>query len=134
MLVLPEATTYLGGLQPPTHTGSHPAKCAQATSSGTFEGRAGPRCSVHQRCLALAYGGTALHSWDQDTSQLTPGRSRTLMAQSLHGSTGGSPMGGGCHCPLLSVPLGSPLAPAGHQCQVWLWASLAGTVTCPQGT
>lgn len=24
------------------------------------------------------------------------------------------------------------LAPAGHQCQVCLWASLAGTVTCPQ--
>lgn len=122
-----------GGLQPPTHTSSHPAKCTQATSSGMFKGRAGPRCSVHQWCLALEYGDTTLHSWDQHMSQLTPWRSWTLMAQILHGSAGGSPMGGGCHCPLPSVPLSRPLAPAGHQCHICLWASLEGTVTCPQG-
>lgn len=100
MLVLPEATSYLGALQPPTHTGSLPAKCAQATSSGTLEGRAGPQCSVHQRCLALAHGDTALHGWDQDLSELTPQCSWTLMAQSLCGS----PRGGGCLCPLPGVP------------------------------
>lgn len=69
-------------------------------------GRAGPQRRVHQWCLALVYEDTAWHGWEQSTSQLTPRCSQTLMAQSLHGSTGGSSVGGGCHCLLHGV---SPL-------------------------
>lgn len=58
MLVLPKATSYPGGL--PSHTSSCPAKCAQGTSM--FEGRASPRCSVHQKCLALVCENTTLES------------------------------------------------------------------------
>lgn len=54
MLVLPETTSYLGGLQPPNHTSSHPAKYTQATGSGTFEGRTGPQFSPCPVCAALS--------------------------------------------------------------------------------
>lgn len=88
----------------------HPAECAQATGSGTLGGRACPRRSVCQRCLALAMG----------TLPCTAGtRTRPCW---LHGAPGHSGLGC-CLAALAAAPRESaafahcPPAPAGRQCQ-----------------
>ena len=66
MLALPEATSYLAGLQPPTYTGSHPAKCAPGHWLRHDRGQS---WSPVQRAPAVPYPGIRGHC----AAQLRPG-------------------------------------------------------------
>lgn len=147
MLVLSEAVSYKGGLQPPGHISCPPP----------LESAPKLLASACSRAEMVSGAGCANSAWPShdprvhNTAQMGPGhvpadalvltdtvllqRSAPCRRQTMTGSTDGSPMGRGRHCSL--ILLSSPVAPAvwpGHQWQFCFFgANPAGTVTCHQG-